>query len=326
MVSFIKMKVGHLGTGRLGSSWMESEVRGLAVLCINCEDYVEVQEINVHSSVCFRVTRAVIDSSRYHTLELSRLKLKRLGQLLKTTAAKAGSATEKNYLSVMLRICEQSASLAQYSEVEALEQHQKTLQSVTTKHSCSIGTQLCSDRLKSLVCLHRDTLVASDVQDGLETTVGKLKVQLRSYQELSEKLELDLALKKHLKLDKITSEVHSGKSSFISSASSTDGQSEGTLTPSHDYAETPGSNEAQRKRLFYSACLACKTMFPSSHPARRVPILKLFCLAEQQDIPSDKWKLFITEYFESLLPVSFIAQSASIRAITESDELDGTFC
>jgi hypothetical protein len=304
---------------------MEADVRGLAVLCINCEDYVEVQEINTHSSVCFRITKAVVESSRSPTLELSRLKLKRLGELLRSTAAKAVSPTEKNYLSVMLKICEQTASLDQYSQVEALESHQRALESSTGKHSCSIGIQLCSDRLKSLVCLHREALIASDAQDGFETTLGKLKGELKSYQELSDKLELDLALRSRLRLDKITSQVNSAKSSFKSCESSTDGLSEGRLTPSLDYAEKPVPNVDQRKRLFYSACLACKIMFPSSHPARKVPIVKVFHLAEQHGIKIDKWKLFINEYFKSLVPASSRLQPASIRVITEIDELDGTF-
>jgi hypothetical protein len=290
------------------------------VLCINCERYLDVDEIDQHSKHCFMMTKAVSDEDSSPSLVLSRMKLERLRLLLEKLALKAKALREKNYIVIMIRLCNQAVAVQQLSEVEEIEKHLNSLDSSALRDKSSISTVLCSDRLKALIELYKAALRPS-VDDDQQAKLRSLQAELRGYQSLTQRLELELSSFSKAKLDQVNSEVASEYSGMQSSLSQYNEDFEVPISAYRDLQSTTTQDE--HRRLFYSACLTLKMSFPSGHPARKVPIAKLYSKSLQDGVSMDRWRPYIKEWFANLgSSQRKLAYGAGIREITESEEQD----
>jgi hypothetical protein len=219
----------------------------------------------------------------------------------------------------MMRLCYQTAAVQHLSEVEEIEQHLSSLDSSSLRTKSSISTALCSDRLKALIELYKAAL-RSSADDALTDKLSHLKAELKDSQSLTQRLELELTHFSKAKLDQVNSEMASEHSGVQSSLSQYHEDFEVPICSFRDLEST--STKDEHKRLFYSACLTLKMSFPSGHPARKVPIAKLYSKSLQDGVTMDKWRPYIKEWFDNLSNQLKGAYEPGIREITESDEQD----
>lgn len=307
---------------QLLDSWQpQQDLSTFAVLCLNCENYIDVQQINGHSSECYRLTDAVFDTDSKPTLDCSLAKLGRLSQMLEDLIAKAHVPREKNYLAVLLRVCEKAAECRLCASVKDLDRYLESLEANTLHSKVSIGVQICADRLKALIELHKAALIELD-QDNKVSQIKQLKSEVQSYLTLTQKLERDLTRLKHLKVEQVNSELCSIKSLEVSEIFSdeTDEDRSFYLTG----LDFDRDIEESQKQGFYSIALSCKMAQPLSHPARKVPVSKIYRLSQQKGVLPENWKDFIMSFFERL-SLDISSTSRVINAITEGDEQDSSF-
>lgn len=299
---------------------MQQDPAALAVLCINCDNYVEVDDLTQHSGVCYKITNTVLDDEDKLTVAFSQAKFSRLGQMMESMAARAVQPREKNYLAVMLRVCQKTATADLNTSMKDLDSYLAYLETSTLQTKVSMGVQLCADRLKALIDLHKAAMRQHE-QANIEDQVQLLQDELKSYQNLTEKLKADLShIKTTMKLDEVKSETYSVKSgvrSEVSEFSSAD--SEELSFPIMTPFDCEDDQKETQKRMFYSTALTCKMSYPQNHPARKVPISKVHRLSLQKGIPAEKWRHFITSYLDRL-SLDFKETSRGIYSIPEHDE------
>jgi hypothetical protein len=292
-----------------------------AVLCINCEEFIEGEAVDRHSVLCLRQSQAIRDREDRGDIDLNQLRLERLKEFVSKLTAKVDQQSQRSFLAVVVRACADIARMKDATQISAMLKYQDSLkQSASRRQNTEV--QLCADRLIALIEQRKLALLSMESLPNSGELL-QLKSEVLHYRELSTKL-----LSTHpadVILTKVGSEVDS-KASSTSSFSSEIPEMRVSLQDLNDVPTHIDSSESC-KRLFYSHCLATKLGFPKDHPAHKVPISKLYRLALGKGVVMDTWREFIGDYFSSLVSAQDRAaqrKAAMIRTITEDDELDNS--
>lgn len=311
----------------LERSFPRDNFRTLAILCINCEEFIECEAIDRHSSVCVRISKAIADREESGELEINELRFERLQEFVNGLVKKAKTPSQRSILSVISKVCKEAAGVKALNKLDELQRVQVSIKASALHLESSIAIQLCSDRLVALIEQRKSAIEDLDRQASQEK-LGLLKSEVSFYRERAEQLEIRLN-RSNSGLDKVDSEILSNQSADLSEFTVL--SSEPTEFKDMSYQDLDSRAEMSHtatslKRLFYSYCLSVKLGIPQGHPAHKIPILKLYKAVMRENLPIDKWKSFIMSNFERVLDESqHRASSSLIRTITESDELEGSF-
>jgi hypothetical protein len=293
-----------------------------AVLCINCEEFIEGEAVDRHSVLCIRQSKAITDREDRGDLDLNQLRLERLKEFVSKLTAKERQPSQRSFLSVIVRTCEDIAGMKDGTQVKAMLKYQDSLKQSASRLQ-NTEVQLVADRLIALIEQRKLALLSKESLQKSEELL-QLKSEVLYYHELSTKLLSQRPA--DLILAKVNSEVNS-KASSRSSYSSEMTEMRESLQSLND-VPTPCDSSESFKRLFYSFCLATKLGFPKNHPAHKVAISKMYRLALGKGVPMDAWKEFIADYFSSLASTQIRAaerKAVMIRTITEDDEIENSF-
>jgi hypothetical protein len=261
----------------------------LSVKCINCGDYVFAREVEQHSRLCSHVKLSEVDSEPVTGIKG---KIQKLECSLTQGLGLCVTAGDRNYLTVLTRLCQQLSSV---NSAEDLSVNHKTEESLTCLITLFKGTEvlkLYAERLRALA-RDQDREVSSQC---MQTKISMLQRQVQHYKDKAEGLKNSVeAISQSRRfegtkqfIDNLSSDLGSKESSFDFSSV---GKSE--LSFSFEPPSKTVGILGDPKRLFYSKCLTIKLSFPLKSPAHSIPISKLYRLALNQQVPVESWGDFI---------------------------------
>lgn len=273
----------------------------LEVLCINCQDFISIDNIEDHSRDCTVVKPEVLKIESAGLLEGVKMRVSKLYNYLFSISNNGDvSPGEKNYLLIMQRICGRLISVTDLthknentevnSSLEALSRHVK-------KSACLV---IYVERLRALAREQKTVLdeIEMETKKPKEMT---LEEQLEFFKNKSQILEDALKLARNQHRDTMrnaVSEVESETSSRVSDATSYISSSDNTS--SYESLETDlapprldfGEPDDEQK-LFYSQSLSIKLALSARYNVESVPIYTIYSKAKEQRIPVNEWPQFI---------------------------------
>lgn len=301
---------------------IQREAENLAVLCINCEDYIEVEDISRHSGICYKLTTRVVEAEAQNTIDSSLTRIDRLKQVLERLLRRTQVPRERNYLTIMLRVCQKAVECRLMSSVNELDNYVKSLESSALHTKVSAGLQICADRLKALIHQHKAALAELEVVN-VTNHILDLKNELKSYLKISQRLEADLKNAESVKVEQVNSEVCSVLSGVHSVISRGTEDSEDIRSVSQADLDDEGNQGDGQRRKFYSTALTCKMSYPHQHPIRKIPISKIYQLSLEKGIPKERWRGFITDFFNKVSHEE--NPRGMFSTITEGDEQETSY-
>lgn len=256
----------RMASGRVTDLQAVSSIQD--ILCINCQEMVNLRRIAVHSLVCTQVSPEVRTIElQQNSLESVKFRIKKLSAYLKKQKiVLSKSPAESHFISVLFKLSERL--LAE----EAIPEIVKSLESMS---------ETCKNTLSVLISVER--------LKGLAVEMSQKSLD----QERSREIE---TLKAALQGGKAVSEIESKPESSRSGSSSI-----GESVPVEELADCVfppladiSSVEAARK-AFYSLCLSTKLSLRSRSQGLRVSMSALYDKARKECVPLERWAGFIEE-------------------------------
>lgn len=273
------------------------------VLCINCQDYVTVSFIEIHSRKCTVVRPEVARMETEGLLEGVKMRAYKLyNYLFRISSNGKITAGDKNNLLSMQRLLSRLISVADYTNLKENTEVLASLDSLVRHVRRSPHLVVYVERLRSLAREQKQVLdeLAQEANKPKELT---LEEQLEFFKSKSQILEDALKLtrinlRESLKkaVEVVSSETQSRASESLSLNSSLENL--GTLEtieadsnlPRFDYLETD-----DEQKVFYSQCLTLKLHLAESYNVESVPIYSIYAKAKGQNVNKANWTSFITE-------------------------------
>jgi hypothetical protein len=283
----------------------------LNILCINCQDLVNVEKIQEHSDTCIKISQAVLSVESGSMLEeiyFKRSKLKNcLQEVLKNSSLKPG---DKNYVLILLRL-----DNAVGDSIDQLDHAIESLSSLLITFKGSLSIRVYIDRFFSLIAYQKTLLTE---QNKLETPqidtfmMEPLETKDINSSELENKLnyytsKAEEATRLHFtnkisvpkmsaKLEAINSDFNSVNTSLSVTSSLNNFDEPASPMPTQPRLET----DEELKKYFYSICLSQKIKVSSTKKnAPSLSISKMFNAVRSENIPTEMWWDFIIKQFDS---------------------------
>jgi hypothetical protein len=246
----------------------------LNVLCINCQEFIHLDVIELHSRSCTTISDTVKQLELYSPLVQVRFRLEKLKDLLNSLLSTRPG--DSNYNSIYLRLIGKLLEVRETADADKNAQVMEALTSLMVTFKGSPALLIYGERLKSLAyeqsCALRDVLA--------EVPVTRPS---RPFQKSMQSNGLASVRSK-------TSSVASLTSEFGKSSSRTEDHSIIEFSNGQDASE-----EVDLQRYFYSQCLAVKLTYNSKSLAQYVSIPKLYEEVKRQRLPLEVWASFIKQ-------------------------------
>jgi hypothetical protein len=280
---------------QIQSSKKSLEVEGediiLNINCMNCQELIHISAIEAHSKFCTTLTEDVkkIDSTSYLNQTFFRLrKLEAfLTEMNKTPDLKPG---DKNYISIILRLCLKLTNNNYFSEIDYVLQ---SLSSLLISFRGSRTINLYADRLQSLAQELKIAIKEQEIEEKkkeLAYFTEETEKKRRSIDNLESNLSKSLKIdqKKNTRFEIISSELGSLKSanSEFSNNSVQDDEKE-------DFEEFVVNSSDDQRKNFYGLCLAFKLKFTGKNSVQNISVKKVYQKALSENIPEKSWPDFI---------------------------------
>mmetsp|Transcript_17226 Transcript_17226/g.17148 ORF Transcript_17226/g.17148 Transcript_17226/m.17148 type:complete len:350 (-) Transcript_17226:12-1061(-) len=273
----------------------------LNILCINCQNLINVNIIEEHSLHCVRVSENVLEVESGSFLLQTNFKLQKLEKCLADIAATPGLRPgDKNYIAILSRMCNKISNItppAFKDNAEVLT----SLSSLLVTFRGSLSIRIYADRLQSLAQDQKLAIQEYEIEQKKQE-VNKLRDDVEKYR--SRAAILQRTILKHpgmketdinRKLEEISSEISSFKSVNSSVVSSSIIEEDMTKVEEfEDLTErTNGGDNLQR--FFYSICLGIKMKSASSSHIQNIDIQKLYNEAVTNSIPIENWSIWVSQ-------------------------------
>jgi hypothetical protein len=270
----------------------------LEVLCINCQEFIEVDYIEVHSHECTVVKAEVLKVEAGGVLEAVKMRILKLYNYLFNISTNGDvSPGEKNTYLIMQRICGQLISVTNLTHKAENQESLSGLESLCKHVKRTSHLVIYAERLRALAREQKAALEELELKakKSLEMT---LEEQLEYFKNKAQILEgaLKFASTQHLAsaLDEVESEVSSRASELSVTTLGTD--------RTMDFDSLDGDLFARRldygdpdddQKLFYSKCLSVKLELSAMHRFENVPIYSVYSKARTLGISRAEWDQFI---------------------------------
>lgn len=249
------------------------------ILCINCQDFVQMSLIEQHSKNCIQLSESVKRLDLYSPLVQVRFRLEKLRDLLNSLLNTRPG--DSNYNSIFLRLISKLLEVKETTDADKNKQVMEALSSLMVTFKGSAALLIYGERLKSLAYEQMMTL-RDAIDEKPEAPKPTRPPQKRSYISQLQDIKSD------------TSSVISRNTDFTPSSR---GNDEENIIEFTDHIVNP--DEVDLQRFFYSQCLAVKLTYNSKSLAQYVSIPKLFEEAKNQKVPIDDWTAFIRQELRS---------------------------
>ncbi|CAD8184887.1 unnamed protein product [Paramecium pentaurelia] len=294
--------------------------------CINCEEFIPFDKIDLHAQICTQVSNKVLKYSQSTVFfEENDFKLSKLKANLQNKSYK--------HTQRLCRICELVTQINTIGCVEeaSLKEFEKELLNLSQEPSQSINQSLYIERLHSLV-LQRMSIIQNQLnlkairptqsqqnfypqqnttfisKNSKNSTGSTQTTSNNNLQNLIQnKLESSDKFNRLNKLNqcqspdpRMTYITKFSQNSPISQYGLTQQQQKSEILThiSEQYAESIDEQSNPKtfaQRCFYSKVLNLKLNYPQSNPAQKIPVSVLWKQAEKQKIKPENWELFIKE-------------------------------
>lgn len=291
----------------------------LNINCMNCQELVPLDKIEVHSKSCTSIPEAVqsMESGSYLTQIMFKLrKLEScLVELVQGSDLRPG---DKNYVNIFTRLCK---SVIEAGTMEQTETVIKSLSSLLVSFKGSLSIRVYADRLQALVQELKLGLQEQEIEKKKQE-LEKIKEEVEKYKHRSEVLQKSIVRTSsaskmgniNRKLDEITSEIGSlySGSSEVTAMSGLEEEKQELEEPL-----TSSSNDLQKH--FYSLCLTIKMKQANKARVQNISIQKLYNEAVSQSIPPDSWPDFINNQLKN--PARWIDDTRARRRVQPKSSL-----
>lgn len=270
----------------------------LSVLCINCEEMVDVAYVEQHSQICTRISEEVRKAERSEDpLNPVHLRTTKLRLFLQHLAEDSRSG-ERNYLMIMMRLLQQ---LANTPTDESTQEVLKSLSSLIATFTGADSMLLFLERVRSLALEQANALNLLELQrkkNEIEDLRGQVQVQKQKVQIWQRTLLKARESAPPPQIDVLKSEavsLKSGSDSTFSLAVEDEAAGQLFAMPREDQLR----DSEELKRAFFSQCLAVKMSMKPKDRAQIVSIPPLFEKAMTQKVPVEEWPEFIRKELSS---------------------------
>mmetsp|Transcript_1681 Transcript_1681/g.3600 ORF Transcript_1681/g.3600 Transcript_1681/m.3600 type:complete len:333 (+) Transcript_1681:2-1000(+) len=264
------------------------EEDSINILCINCQEFISVHNIEKHSKSCITISETVKRLDLYSPLVQVRFKLEKLRDLLNSLLNSRPG--DSNYNSIFLRLIGKLLEVKEATDAEKNKQVMEALSSLMVTFKGSSSLLIYGERLKSLA--YEQMLALREVS---EDKIPEVRISARPPQK-------SMAYSQLNDIKSETSSVVSRGTDFTPASSRNEEQSMIEFT---EQFENP--DEVDLQRYFYSQCLAVKLTYNSRSLAQYVSISKLFDEAKRQRLPIEEWATFIRQELKA--PERWLDQS-----------------
>ncbi|CAG9324783.1 unnamed protein product [Blepharisma stoltei] len=272
------------------------------ILCINCQNLVNVNIIEEHSLVCTRVSENVLEVESGSFLTQTNFKLQKLEKCLSDIATTPGLRPgDKNYIAILSRLCSKISNLippAFKDNTEVLN----SLSSLLVTFRGSLSIRIYADRLQSLAQDQKIAIQEYEIEQKKQE-VDKLRTDVEKYK--SRATILQRTLLKHpgiketeinRKLEEISSEISSFRSGNTSAVSSSTFDEDTTKVEEYEENIPERSSSADNlQRFFYSICLGIKMKSATNSQIQNIDIQKLYNEVQKNNVPIENWNAWVIQ-------------------------------
>jgi hypothetical protein len=251
-----------------------ADEESMNVLCINCQEFIHLDMIELHSRSCTTLSSTVKQLELYSPLVQVRFRLEKLKDLLNSLLSTRPG--DSNYNSIYLRLIGKLLEVRETVDAEKNTQVMEALTSLMVTFKGSPALLIYGERLKSL---------AYEQNMALREVMAEVP-EVRPTRPIQKTMQPS-------RLASVRSETSSAvslSSDFGLSSSRTEEHSVIEFTSSYSAPE-----EVDLQRYFYSQCLAVKLTYNSKNLAQYVSIPKLYDEVKRQRLPIEVWASFIKQ-------------------------------
>lgn len=283
------------------------------ILCINCQEMVNLSRIAIHSFACTQVTPEVRSiETQENSLEAVKFKIKKLSSYLKRQKnSHTKSPGDRNVIGILQKL----------SDRLLLEESLSTVKSVLDSLEALISTFQGS--ISVLIYLERLKSFAGEVKE--ERLAAELESQDLEIQALRAALEDEVTKSEIMAQNKARqlSEIESVPTASLSgSKSASDAGALEDMAEAVFPLEDPNSPEDTRK-AFYAQCLSIKLGLHSRSKGIKVSIPSLYEKVVRDAVPQEQWAAFIKENLAN--PEKGLMQRSKTHPKFAVTELDTRF-
>lgn len=265
----------------------------LSVVCINCQELIPTEEIELHSSVCTTVDQSVKNIEEATLLEEASFKLTKLENCLKgmskRTEIKPG---DKNYIMILLRLAKKLQEQSKLQTDDVL----KSVSSLLVTFKGTLSVRIYADRLEAIASEQKIALEQKLIEEK-KLEVQNLSKQVEVFRTKAEVLQRSLLKPNNnlpqLEIDEIKSSLGSARSTYTDLSSKSSLNASRLSEFNDELIKTDTVQNLQT--YFYSLCLSEKLKYSSKSPAQFACIKLMYQNATQQSIPVENWTEFIAQ-------------------------------
>ncbi|OMJ74808.1 hypothetical protein SteCoe_26187 [Stentor coeruleus] len=312
----------------------------MRVNCMNCQDLIQIENIEEHSKFCTTIPEIVENIESENILVQVVFKLKKLEKclvdLLKNPDLRPG---EINSISIFIRLCQRAVNNKGIEDVDGVI---KCLSSLFTTYKGSLWVRVYEDVdgvikcLSSLFTTYKGSLWVRVYADRLfalvqeqklgyqEAEINTKKQELEKYKEQVSKIKkrqdstLNLSLKsptyrKSIDSDRKIEDVNSEIGSIYSGSSELTVLSMLEDESKHNFEEKFPNSSNDLQERFLSLCLTIKMQNSGTKNIKNLSIQKLYKESQRCNISPNDWSDFIIDQMKN--PMKWLEDPRSRRRL-----------
>ncbi|OMJ92242.1 hypothetical protein SteCoe_5011 [Stentor coeruleus] len=283
----------------------------LNILCINCQELINVSKIDYHSKLCIHPSEKVLQLEKDNEIEAVRFKITNLKNVLEEIALKPKlNPCDKNYIIVLIR---NSLTVLNTRNLQVLENIIDSLNTILYSFKGSLCIRIYTERFTSLVAQLIGYLI---IESNLNTQIlGKknifkdieiksLQEQVEYYKSRAEILQKVVVKTQNMKLPEINRKVEAIRSELGSLSPSGSSNSsilfdERPFSPMGS-SDEENKNQEEMKKYFYSLCLKQKINLSTNKKYKpNLSISKMLQDVIDKNIPPENWQDFVSTQFSN---------------------------
>lgn len=255
------------------------------ILCINCQEMVNLARIAVHSIACTQVSTEVRTiESQDNALESVKFKIKKLNNYLKRQKnSHTKSPSDRNLITILHKL---SDRVLHDDSLLTLKSVLDSLESLLATFQGSLSILIYIERFKIFAEEMKGELLSLELESK-DIEIQALKAALQDEVNKAEIIEREKARQ--------ISEIESLPASSNSLSNT---GSDAFTTEELVESEFPAEDEVlceDARKAFYTQCLSIKLSLPSRSKGLKVSIPALYEKTVRESIPQENWTAFIKE-------------------------------
>ena len=277
------------------------------VLCINCENMIDISKIEAHSSICLTPTLQVIRIIHSSELHQTHFKLSKLKSAIEVIAYYGHQTIPSTLRSELEYLIQRANELLRLTEatMESVEKSAAiTSQIRILSASLPVKYLVYADRLKVL-SLQQTYCFINTIRSSQESVSKSRMIFHKHYESRAfparRKSGTFDCEQGGENIDEISSQMEQRFSirSSIGSPREEDSSRQSEKMKEVEVALVPAfKDKTELKKYFYSKCLIVKFSFSSRHPEQYIQIPELYEKITKDNVPVEWWEETIRDEFK----------------------------